>query len=121
MKSKKSWQHIIENLEYDEDYYPTYQYFDVRKTLRTKTGICYDYANLFTAICRSQNILCYTVKGHKIADHANRHCWNRVYFNGAWWNVDVTFDDAKPKQLYGFHPLENDTPLDEDFSIDRIY
>lgn len=74
---------VIENLEHDEDYYPAYQYFDVRKTLRTKMGICFDYANLFTAICRSQNIPCYTVYGHNIIDHASRHCWNRVYFNGA--------------------------------------
>ena len=46
-------------------------------------GICFDYANLFTAICRSQNIPCYTVYGHNIIDHSSRHCWNRVYFNGA--------------------------------------
>lgn len=112
---------IIENLEYDEDYYPTYQYFDVCKTLRTKMGICFDYANLFTAIFRSQNIPCYTVYGHKIEDCASRHCWNRVFFIGAWWNLDITFDDAKPKQLYGFHWIEDYTSPDEEYIIDRIY
>ncbi len=112
---------VIENLEYDEDYYPTYQYFDVRKTLRTKIGICFDYANLFTAICRSQNIPCYTVYGHEIVNHSSRHCWNRVYFNGAWWNVDVTFDASMPKQSYGFHLIEDYTSPDEEYIIDKIY
>lgn len=31
------------------------------KTLQTKRGVCYDIANLFTAVCRSQNISCYSV------------------------------------------------------------
>ena len=31
---------IIANLEYDYDCYPLFQYFDVRKTLQTKQGIC---------------------------------------------------------------------------------
>lgn len=120
-KVMAAYHRIIENLEYDEDYYPTYQYFDVCKTLRTKTGICFDYANLFTAICRSQNISCYTVYGHKIVDHSSRHCWNRVYFNGVWWNVDVTFDSAMPKQRYGFYLIEDYTSPDEEYIIDRIY
>ena len=112
---------IIENLEYDEDYYPTYQYFDIRKTLRTKRGICFDYANLFTAICRSQNIPCYTVYGRNKVNRSSRHCWNRVYWGGAWWNVDVTFDSAKPKQRYGFRLIEVYTSPDEEYIIDRIY
>ena len=31
---------IITNFEYDYDCYPLFQYFDVRKTLQTKQGIC---------------------------------------------------------------------------------
>ena len=42
---------IIANLEYDYDCYPLFQYFDVRRTLSTRKGVCYDSANLFAAFC----------------------------------------------------------------------
>ncbi len=34
---------IVSNFEYDHDCYPVFQYFDVRKTLQTKQGICFDF------------------------------------------------------------------------------
>ena len=40
---------IIENIEYDYEFDTVYQHFDVNKTLRTKKGIYFDYANLFAA------------------------------------------------------------------------
>ena len=49
-----SW--IISNFEYDYDCNPLFQYFDVRKTLQTKQGICFDFSHVFSAFCRSQNI-----------------------------------------------------------------
>ena len=56
-----SW--MIANFEYDYDYQTLLQYFDVRRTLSTRKGVCYDFANLFAALCRSQNIPCYVVDG----------------------------------------------------------
>ncbi len=115
---------IIANLEYDYDCYPLFQYFDVRKTLQTKQGICFDFAHLFTAFCRSQNIPCYAVDGISRNNNADRHTWNRVYYDGAWWNVDITTDNSRTvngKELYGFHKLEGAFVPDEDFFITKIY
>ena len=106
------------------DYYPFIQYFDVQKTLRTKQGLCFDFAHLFAAFCRSQNIPCYAVDGISRKNNADRHTWNRVYYNGAWWNVDITTDNSRTangKELYGFHKLEGAFVPDEDFFITKIY
>ena len=54
---------IIQNFEYDYDYHAIIQYFDVHRTLHTRKGVCYDFSNLFAALCRSQNIPCYVVDG----------------------------------------------------------
>jgi len=115
---------IITNFEYDYDCYPLFQYFDVRKTLQTKQGICFDFSHLFAAFCRSQNIPCYAVDGISRKNNADRHTWNRVYYNGAWWNVDITTDNSRTangKELYGFHKLEGAFVPDEDFFITKIY
>ena len=43
---------------------------------------------------------------------------NRVYYDGAWWNVDITTDNSRTangKELYGFHKLEGAFVPDEDF------
>lgn len=116
-----SW--IIHNFEYDYDYRAFIQYFNVRKTLRTRKGVCYDFSNLFAALCRSQNIPCYVVDGTSY-ETAAQHTWNRVYYNGSWWDVDVTNDTTcttKEKVLYGFHKLESASAPDIDYFITKIY
>ena len=78
---------IIANFEYDHDCYPLFQYFDFRKTLQTKQGICFDFSHLFTAFCRSQNIPCYAVDGTPYDRSKEPHTWNRVYLTvpgGIW-------------------------------------
>jgi len=123
-KVRASYDWIIANFEYDYDCNPLFQYFNVRKTLQTKQGICFDFSHLFAAFCRSQNIPCYVVDGISRTNIADRHTWNRVYYNGAWWNVDITADisrTANNKKLYGFHELEGAFVSDEDFFITKIY
>ena len=85
-----SW--MVTNLEYDYDYHVLFQYFNVRKTLHTKKGVCFDFSHLFAAFCRSQNIPCYAVDGISYEDSTVSHTWNRVYYDGTWWNMDVTHD-----------------------------
>ena len=117
-----SW--MVANLEYDYDYHVVFQYFDVRKTLRTKQGVCFDFSHLFAAFCRSQNIPCYAVDGISYKDRTIQHTWNRVYYDGSWWNMDVTNDissTATGKSLYGFRKLDAAFAPDEDFFITKIY
>lgn len=123
VKAIYSW--IIHNFEYDYECEPIVQYFDVRKTLNTHKGICYDFAHLFAAFCRSRDIPCYVVDGTKYGNVNYHHTWNRVYFDDAWWNMDVTCDTVQTRkqgQPYGFRDLGNNAFVDdEEYIITRIY
>lgn len=123
-KVQAIYQWIIHNFEYDYDYHAFIQYFNVRKTLRTHKGVCYDFSNLFAALCRSQNIPCYVVDGIHYDRSTTSHTWNRIYYNNSWWDVDVTNDTtsiANDKKPYGFRKLEGVTALDKDYYITKIY
>ena len=115
---------MIVNFEYDYDYQTLLQYFDVRRTLSTRKGVCYDFANLFAALCRSQNIPCYVVDGTPYNRTTEDHTWNRVYYDGCWWDLDVTNDitsTANGKSLYGFRELTSAYASDKDYYIMKIY
>ena len=115
---------MIVNFEYDYDYQPLLQYFNVRRTLSTHKGVCYDFANLFAALCRSQNIPCYVVDGTPYNRATEDHTWNRVYYDGCWWDLDVTNDitsTANGKILYGFRELTSAYASDKDYYITKIY
>ena len=115
---------IIQNFEYDYDYHAFIQYFNVRKTLRTHKGVCYDFSNLFAAFCRSQNIICYVVDGTPYDRSTASHTWNRVYYDGSWWDVDVTNDMSASIgrcEFYGFRILESPHSPDGEYRIVKIY
>ena len=122
VKAIHEW--MILNFEYDYDCEPIIQYFNVRKTLNTQKGICYDFTHLFAALCRSQNITCYVIDGTKIDDANYHHTWNRVYFDSSWWKVDTTLDivqSKKKERLYGFHRIEKHISTQEEYTITKIY
>ena len=123
-KVRAIYEWMIHNFEYDYEYNPVIQYFNVHKTLRTHKGVCYDFANLFASICRSQNIPCYVVDGTKFDDANDHHTWNRVYFNSSWWNIDIAFDTVQTKnqgKLYGFREIDHAFVKNEEFFITKIY
>lgn len=123
-KVKAIYEWMIHNFEYDYDYNPVVQYFNVHKTLRTYKGVCYDFSHLFATLCRSQNIPCYVVDGDKRDNAQYHHTWNRVYFNDFWWDMDVTFDIVQTKnkgELYGFHNIENAYMQHNEYFITKIY
>ena len=122
-KVKAIYRWMIASFEYDYDYHAFIQYFDIRRTLRTHKGVCYDFSNLFAALCRSQNIPCYVVDGTSY-ETAAQHTWNRVYYNSSWWDVDVTNDMSASKNnenIYGFHKLESSHSPDDYYRITKIY
>ena len=60
---------------------------DTNETLQTRTGVCYDFAALFAAMCRSQGIPCKIVRGYLDGGY---HAWNMVFVDGTWMAVDMT-------------------------------
>ena len=57
---------------------------DPDEVLRTKKGICYDYASLFAAMTRAQGIPTKLVKGY-LGPDGLYHAWNEVYTNSTGW------------------------------------
>ena len=123
-KTQAFYKWIVANYEYDYEYNPLFQYFNVRKTLHTQKGLCYDFSHLFAAFCRSQSIPCYVVDGTSYTDFTERHTWNRVYYNGTWWDVDITCDilrSQKNDELYSFRALESASASDQYYFLTKIY
>lgn len=123
---RKGYEWIVDNIRYDYSCPDSfvYQHFNIEKTLDTKMGICFDYSCLFASYCRSQGIPCFIIDGTPFDPNMDYHTWNRVYFNGSWWQVDTTFDSIQNKeqgQLYGFRRIENAYSQDEEYIITRIY
>ena len=119
-KAKVAYTWVLNNITYDCDCNTFYQYSNIDKTLQTKKGICYDIANLFTAICRSQNIPCYSVDGYRKDDYQYKHTWNPVCIDGVWYNVDITADLTNSIP-YGFCKINSYDSSEEDFNITRLY
>lgn len=117
---------IIVNIKYDYNAEAIYQYFDIEKTMQTKKGVCFDFASLFACMCRTRKIPCRILDGYSRDNSTYKHSWNRVYFDGTWWNVDVTYDavtyQSRNGKLYGFKNVGDDYLSDDaDYVITRIY
>ena len=66
----------------------------VDEVLKTRKGVCANYAALFHACCQSAGIQSYIIEGYtrqndKIVPIA--HAWNAVYIDGRFYNIDVTW------------------------------
>ena len=78
--------YITDNITYDYDLAASVQsgYIpDPDKVMKVKKGICFDYASLFAAMCRSQGIPARLVIGYAADDIY--HAWNEVYTNETGW------------------------------------
>lgn len=62
---------------------------DPDRALAAGKGICYDYASLFAAMCRSQSIPTRLVTGY--ADPNIYHAWNEVYTDETGWITPELF------------------------------
>lgn len=64
--------------DYYNDFSGTYSVYE------TKTGICFDYANVICIMCREQNIPAVTIGSEK-----TNHVWNAIYINNRWIEYDA--------------------------------
>jgi hypothetical protein len=58
-------------------------------------AVCDGYATLFQKFMDKLGIPCYCITG-------NNHAWNLVYVDGAWYNVDCTWDDQSYGIIYKY-------------------
>jgi len=59
-------------------------------------GVCESYAKTFVLLCRLNGVECIPVWG----DAGGAHMWNLVKINGAWYFVDLTWDDLNVDQAH---------------------
>lgn len=117
---------ITTNIRYDYEAEMVYQNVDISRTVQTKKGICFDYATLFAALCRSQGIPCFILDGYSRDNSSYKHTWNRVYYDNRYWNLDVTYDaiqiQGNSDVLYGFRNIGFFPKVsDDEYVITRIY
>lgn len=67
--------------------------------LVNRETVCAGYARAFQYVLHQLNIPCYYVTGYAGQNHA----WNMVYLSGAFYNVDVTWDDTSPSSYLYFN------------------
>lgn len=98
------YDYVVQNFSYDEEKAATVQsgYLpDLDEILKLKTGICFDYAAVMTAMLRSQQVPCKLVVGYAGSIyHAWISVWTEdagwidgaIFFNGQTWKrMDPTF------------------------------
>ena len=96
---ERAYLYVIENITYDKElagtvtsgYLP-----DVDTTLRTKKGICFDYAALMAALFRSQGIPTKLQIGYSGEAY---HAWISVYLTEIGWVDDIIEFDGKSWSL----------------------
>ena len=87
------YDYVIKTLKYDdakaEASNDKYILPDLEEALKTKKGICYDYAALLAALCRIQNIPAKVIVGDTDIEY---HAWVEIYLEGKGWiNPTVYF------------------------------
>jgi transglutaminase/protease-like cytokinesis protein 3 len=89
---------IANNIQYDIDNMFAIDFYEdsagkVDKPLRTRKGICENYAALFAAICNQTGIRSYVIQGYTkrrgFVDYIP-HAWCAVWIDGNWWLMDPT-------------------------------
>ena len=87
------YKYIVETIKYDTakakkiasgeivGYMPEIEY-----TLETSKGICFDYASLFAAMLRSQDIPAKLIMGFvALSQEPSYHAWNEIYIKDVGW------------------------------------
>ena len=103
-KVEKVYEYVVNNVTYDKQKAKTVKsgYLpDVDATLKTKKGICFDYAALMSAMLRSQNVPVKLIVGYTgdvyhawINVYSEKDGWveGKIYFDGKQWKLmDPTF------------------------------
>ncbi|MDD3251525.1 MAG: transglutaminase-like domain-containing protein [Lachnospiraceae bacterium] len=89
------YDYVTQNVRYDTNKAQTVQsgYLpNVDAVLASKTGICFDYAALMTAMLRSQNIPTKLVIGYTGSTY---HAWVNVYIDSVGWVDNIIYFDGQ--------------------------
>lgn len=85
---------IIDNVKYDTTTTKTNN-SNIYGGLVKKEVVCEGYAKTFKYLLDELNVPCVLVCGTGTDENGEteKHAWNYVYLNGAWYGIDTTWDD----------------------------
>jgi len=84
---------VHDYIEYDLSYVGKLP--NIETILKTKIGVCTEYAKLYDAMARVAGIPSLIVNGAACGDEDNQcrgHSWNMIFYNNKWIHVDPTWD-----------------------------
>ncbi|MBM7615052.1 transglutaminase-like domain-containing protein [Alkaliphilus hydrothermalis] len=108
-KAKAIFNWVTGNIKYDYDKYhdqlnSNYNHqYGALNTLKTKTGVCYDFATLTAALGRGIGLQVKVVEGLGVTDEfSGLHAWNEVYISeeNRWISLDTTFSALSSKDWF---------------------
>lgn len=103
-KTKAIYNYVSKNIKYDYDKANKIMRNDFSTssgaiaTYNSKKGVCFDYACLFVAMCRANDIKVKMVTGEGYNGTSwYPHAWNQAYIpeQNIWINVDTTFSQGE--------------------------
>lgn len=91
---------ICNNANYDFSMTPSmtgrgYEYNSAYDCLATKKAVCSGYALLFQKFMEQLGIPAYYIAN-------DSHAWNIVYVDGAWYQMDCTWDGQNQETIYNY-------------------
>ncbi len=96
VESIRSW--IYANFEYA--YGTTDSSTSARDVVRSRKGVCRDYAHLGIALCRSLDIPARMVVGYLYdLKPMDMHAWFQAYLGGRWFTFDATQKEPKGNRI----------------------
>lgn len=123
-KAKAIYDWVTENILYDYDKYLKHQEgnydneYGALHTLKTKKGVCYDFATLTAALGRAAGLQTKVVKGQASnAYYSGYHAWNEVYLQNEekWILLDTTFAACENKEYFDSEKLAKNYSKQEEF------
>ncbi len=115
-KSRAIFIWVATNIQYDVDNMFAINFYEkkeekIAKPLRTKKGICENYASLFTDICIKSSIKSFKIEGYTkqngFADYIP-HAWCVAFIDSSWFLFDPTWGSGYINGGKFFKKIDND-------------
>lgn len=115
-KSRAIFIWVASNIEYDIDNMFAINFYEkieekIAKPLKTRKGICGNYAALFTEICKKAGLKSYVIEGYTkqngFTDYIP-HAWSATLIDNTWFLFDPTWGSGYANSGKFFKRINND-------------
>lgn len=115
-KSRAIFIWVASNIQYDIDNMFAINFYEdkeekIAKPLRTRKGICENYASLFTDICQKTGLKSFVIEGYTkqngFTDYIP-HAWSATFIDSNWFLFDPTWGSGYVKGGKFFKKINNE-------------